>query len=673
MTVSSSTDRATFPGNGVATAFPMPFRFFDNSDVVAQAIVDATGQATPLTLGVDYLLTGAGQPEEAGSATGVLTTSAPVPIGVSLFAQRVTPVTQPTDIVNQGRFFPETHETVFDRLTMLIQQVGGDGKGAIRVAVGEPEPARLPNALSRALMLMGFDSLGDPIAVSPASGSSAELALLLSDFLDPGLGAGLVGRSIRHINSLVELRALVGRYDGEVVYLRGRSTASSLGAGNFRWVAGSVSVDNDGTLIGADPDGRWFRIGAERAVLGEWFGVGNDGADYTAELQNAIDYASAAGGGAQGMRVELDRGSIGLSDKITLPNRVAVHGANGRGTAILALDTFNPDATEMFHAVNGTSSMFGSRLVDLFIDMRGKGAATARCIYSQAWQETCGMERVCLIGFPKYGLEYSDGYGGAAYLPLKDIEIFGGASGTTPTAGIKINQVSSVGGFVLSVDGATITGATSAQCPAGISMTNDTLVARGLHFEYVDNGVVGSGIGGISIDTITGSSNNVGTLVALGSAWTGQLNIRDSITNGATNHVKNNDGGAVIPSGAGMQPEITYPDKAQSAALGYVIFDASATAVDAQCTIVSKSANIKGVLKTAVGKFTVQWLYTMPNKQRSVGGGITNLNNTDPIKVTHTGSTGSSEVVQVRRKTDDTTWNDYDPQRCSLQFFGDRL
>jgi hypothetical protein len=495
----------------------------------------------------------------------------------------------------------------------------------------------------------------------------------LGDKDNPAKGAANAGRAIRHINSLTELRALVGQYDGEVVYLRGRESTGSLGHGNFQWDAASVLADDDGVVIGSGT-GRWFRVGAAFDCQGEWFGVGNDGSDYTTQLQAAINYAATAVNGGQGMRVDLLRGKIGLSNKITLPNRVAVHGSNGRGTVIEALDTFSAAATEMFHAVNGTSSMFGSRLVDLFIDMRGKGAATARCVYSQAWQETCGMERVALIGYPKYGLEYSDGYGGAAYLPLKDIEIFGGASGTTPSAGIKINQVSMVGGFVLSIDGATITGSSSAQCPAGISMANDTLVARGLHFEYVDDCVIGSGIGSISIDTITGSANAVGNLVTLGSSFTGTLNIRNSITNGATNHVKNNASGAVIPSGAGMQPQITYPDKAQSAALGWLLFDASATAVGAQCTIIAKSANISGVLKTAVGRFTVQWAYSMPaGKSRSVGGGMTNLNNTDPIKVVHTGSTTSSEVLEVRRKSSDTTWGDYDPQRLHLQFFGDRL
>lgn len=123
MTVSSSTSNAEFLGNGVATAFPLPFRFFENSDITATLIDDATGLVTPLNIGVDYQLAGAGDPEVDGMATGTLTMlTGPIAVGKTLLVQRIMAVTQPTDIVNQGRFFPQIHETVFDRLTMLIQQ-----------------------------------------------------------------------------------------------------------------------------------------------------------------------------------------------------------------------------------------------------------------------------------------------------------------------------------------------------------------------------------------------------------------------------------------------------------------------------------------------------------------------------------------------------------------------
>ncbi len=125
MTVSSSTDRETFQGNGVTTSFPLPFRFFSNSDVQVQLINNATQVSTPQTLGIHYSLAGAGEPEVDGNAESTLTMFFAPPTGFSLFAQRVMEPLQPTDIVNQGRFLPEIHENVFDRLTMLIQQAFG--------------------------------------------------------------------------------------------------------------------------------------------------------------------------------------------------------------------------------------------------------------------------------------------------------------------------------------------------------------------------------------------------------------------------------------------------------------------------------------------------------------------------------------------------------------------
>lgn len=193
MTVSSSTDRATFPGNGVAQVFPLPFRFFSEGDIQAWLVENDTGALTSLTLGVHYTLSGAGDPEVNGSATGQLTMLAPPSSLQTLFVQRNIPLTQPTDIVNQGRFFPEVHETVFDRLTMLIQQANGESKGAIRMAVGDPEPNRLAPAVSRANRLMGFDSQGNPVAVSPTSGDVSDFALDLANNTDPAKGAALVG------------------------------------------------------------------------------------------------------------------------------------------------------------------------------------------------------------------------------------------------------------------------------------------------------------------------------------------------------------------------------------------------------------------------------------------------------------------------------------------------
>lgn len=169
MTVSSQTNNATFVGNGVTTVFPLPFRFFSNGDVFAYFIDPATGASTPMVLGTDYTLAGAAEPEVNGNAVSVLTTTAPLANGRGLYVERIMQEVQNTDIVNQGEFFASTHEDVFDRLTMLIQQANANSQGAIRVAIGDPEPGRLAPIAQRAGKLMGFDANGNPIATDLAA------------------------------------------------------------------------------------------------------------------------------------------------------------------------------------------------------------------------------------------------------------------------------------------------------------------------------------------------------------------------------------------------------------------------------------------------------------------------------------------------------------------------
>lgn len=90
------------------------------------------------------------------------------------------------------------------------------------------------------------------------------------------------------VNSVDELRALVGRFDGEVVFLAGRDTSSALGSGHFKWHADSVLADD-----GAQVVGKWLRVAAEFECRAEWFGVAvsYSSAINTPALQAAVNAA----------------------------------------------------------------------------------------------------------------------------------------------------------------------------------------------------------------------------------------------------------------------------------------------------------------------------------------------------------------------------------------------
>lgn len=258
MTVSSQTNNATFVGNGVTTVFPLPFRFFSNGDVFAYFIDSTTGASTPMVLGTDYTLAGAGEPEVDGNAVSVLTTTAPLANGRGLYVERIMQEVQNTDIVNQGEFFASTHEDVFDRLTMLIQQESGGWRGAIRVSIGEEEPDRLVPAMQRAGLLLGFDEEGQPQAVAPTSGSAEDLAIRLANIASPFLGAALIGRGVQAVKTITELRDLLKTSPAKHALVTGYTTQGD-SAGGFFYLdeSDTTSADNGFTVFVAADGGRW--------------------------------------------------------------------------------------------------------------------------------------------------------------------------------------------------------------------------------------------------------------------------------------------------------------------------------------------------------------------------------------------------------------------------------
>lgn len=279
------------------------------------------------------------------------------------------------------------------------------------------------------------------------------------------------------------------------------------------------------------------------------FGAVGDGvANDTEAIVNAIAHAATAVGGSQGAVVYFPTGTYLIGSKIVLPNRVGLQGANGRGVTIKPHSSFTDSF--MFHAVNGTSSMFGSWIRDMFIDARGFNMTAP--VWSQAWQESCGMERVTLIfdGTTSYGFLYSEGYGGAAYLRFTDCEIFSNSSSAT-AAGVLIGTISLVGGFVFHWDGGTITGSDTNILPSGIRVSGDSLVADVYHGEYVANMITIGGPGGLSADTITGSFNAVTNIVSLSSNFTGQLSLRNILSNGASGDIVKDNTAALRSISAG--------------------------------------------------------------------------------------------------------------------------
>lgn len=128
MTISSTTNRNDYIGNDSAQYFNYSFRVFTEDDFEVTVKETATDTDTVLALTTDYIVysgigaVAGGLIRLQGSGNAWNGTGPNLDTGYELTIRRVVSLTQGTDIRNQGSFYPEAHEDVFDRLVMISQQ-----------------------------------------------------------------------------------------------------------------------------------------------------------------------------------------------------------------------------------------------------------------------------------------------------------------------------------------------------------------------------------------------------------------------------------------------------------------------------------------------------------------------------------------------------------------------
>jgi hypothetical protein len=157
MTVSSSTSRVQFNGNGSTTVFAYSFKIFDQDDLTV-IVRSATGTETVKTITMHYTVSGVGNP--GGGNVTMLTAPAS---GETLTILREQDLVQELNLVENDPFPSQSLEDALDKLTFIVQQHDEELGRAIKASrtntIGSTEFT--VSAADRASKIFAFNSAGE--------------------------------------------------------------------------------------------------------------------------------------------------------------------------------------------------------------------------------------------------------------------------------------------------------------------------------------------------------------------------------------------------------------------------------------------------------------------------------------------------------------------------------
>ena len=159
MTISSTTVKNSYSGNGTLNTFNYTFKVFADADL--QVIIrDASANETVKTLTTHYTVTGAGN---ANGGT-IVFTSGNIPSNTeTVVIRRASPQTQAIDYIANDPFPAESHEEGLDRSMMAIQQLQEEVDRSIKLSRTNTMTSTefTVGDTDRANKVFGFDASGE--------------------------------------------------------------------------------------------------------------------------------------------------------------------------------------------------------------------------------------------------------------------------------------------------------------------------------------------------------------------------------------------------------------------------------------------------------------------------------------------------------------------------------
>ena len=258
MTISSAVRIAgPFTGDGINATFPFTYKVFSAADVQVIRLTILTGVETTLTIVTDYNITLNGNQNSNPGGSIVLTT--PLLALYTLTATSNIANLQPTDLTNQGGFYPEVITDALDRATIQIQQMSDDVTRSIKSPLSDDLTTMdmtLPVVADRINKLLAFGATGMPttVAQSPSSitGNTSIVGTLDvtgATTLQSTLGvAGTLG--VTGATTLSSVGVTGAATVGTTLGVTGATTLASVGVTGAATVGTTLGVTGAATLSG---------------------------------------------------------------------------------------------------------------------------------------------------------------------------------------------------------------------------------------------------------------------------------------------------------------------------------------------------------------------------------------------------------------------------------------
>ena len=185
MTISSTTTKNTYSGNGSTTAFAYGFKIFASSDIKVY-IRSSAGVETLKSEGsgsANYGISGVG--ETSGGTVTFVTAPAS---GETVVLIRDTSQVQSTDYVENDPFSAADHENALDRLTMIGQEMQEEMDRSFKISKTSTitTPEFTDDAATRASKLLGFSADGNTLEATTGRVNTVSVSNVATSSGAPG-------------------------------------------------------------------------------------------------------------------------------------------------------------------------------------------------------------------------------------------------------------------------------------------------------------------------------------------------------------------------------------------------------------------------------------------------------------------------------------------------------